>query len=172
MSSLPSYIARRLLQLIPVVMVIVLMTYLLMRLAPGDLVDVIAGESGSATPEYMDELRRQFNLDQSGWVIFGNYLKNLAQFDLGFSFRHGMPVADLILERVGPTLLLMLASIVMAALLGVILGVISARWRGSWADESISTFSTIGFATPVFWVGLMLIVLFSVHLRWFRPRAC
>ena len=71
MSSLPSYIARRLLQLIPVVMVIVLMTYLLMRLAPGDLVDVIAGESGSATPEYMDELRRQFNLDQSGWVIFG-----------------------------------------------------------------------------------------------------
>ena len=167
MSSLPSYIARRLLQLIPVVMVIVLMTYLLMRLAPGDLVDVIAGESGSATPEYMDELRRQFNLDQSGWVIFGNYLKNLAQFDLGFSFRHGMPVADLILERVGPTLLLMLASIVMAALLGVILGVISARWRGSWADESISTFSTIGFATPVFWVGLMLIVLFSVHLRWF-----
>lgn len=166
MQSLSSYILRRLLQLVPIVLVIVLMTYLLLRMAPGDLVDVIAGESGSATPEYMNELRRQFSLDQPGMVIFWNYLKNLAQLDLGFSFRHGMPVIDLIMERVKPTLVLMLTSITLAGVAGVTLGVVSARRRGSWLDEAISTFSTLGFATPVFWIGLMLIVLFSVHLRW------
>jgi peptide/nickel transport system permease protein len=167
MQSLSQYILRRLLQLVPIVLVIVLMTYLLLRLAPGDLVDVIAGESGSATPEYMSELRRQFNLDQPGMVIFWNYLKNLAHLDLGFSFRHSMPVIDLIVDRLQPTLVLMLASISIAAVVGVALGVISARRRGTWLDETISTVSTLGFATPVFWIGLMLIVLFSVHLRWF-----
>jgi peptide/nickel transport system permease protein len=166
MQSLSHYILRRLLQLVPIVLVIVLMTYLLLRMAPGDLVDVIAGESGSATPEYMNELRRQFSLDQPGMVIFWNYLKNLAQLDLGFSFRHGMPVIDLILERVKPTLVLWLASISIAGVAGVTLGVVSARRRGTWIDEAISTFSTLGFATPVFWIGLMLIVLFSVNLHW------
>ena len=161
-----AYILRRLLQIVPNVLVIVLMTYLLLRLAPGDLVDVIAGESGSATPEYMAELRQQFNLDQPSLVIFWNYLTNLARFDLGFSFRHGMPVIELIMERIGPTLILMLASISLAAVVGVALGVISARRRGTWLDETISTLSTLGFATPVFWIGLMLIVFFSVHLRW------
>ncbi len=166
MQSLSYYILRRLLQLVPIVLVIVLMTYLLLRMAPGDLVDVIAGESGSATPEYMNELRRQFSLDQPGMVIFWNYLKNLAQLDLGFSFRHGMPVIDLIMDRVKPTLVLMLASITIAGVAGVTLGVVSARRRGTWIDEAISTFSTLGFATPVFWIGLMLIVLFSVNLHW------
>jgi peptide/nickel transport system permease protein len=166
MQSLSRYILRRLLQLVPIVLVIVLMTYLLLRMAPGDLVDVIAGESGSATPEYMNELRRQFSLDQPGMVIFWNYLKSLAHLDLGFSFRHGMPVIDLIMERVKPTLVLMLASITIAGVAGVTLGVVSARRRGTWVDEAISTFSTLGFATPVFWIGLMLIVLFSVNLHW------
>ncbi|KAF1021620.1 MAG: Dipeptide transport system permease protein DppB [Paracidovorax wautersii] len=114
----------------------------------------------------MEELRRQFNLDQPALAVFGQYLQNLVHLNLGFSYRHGMPVADLVLERVGPTLLLMLASIALALVVGVLLGVVSARYRGSWLDEAISTLSTLGFATPVFWAGLMLIVLFSVHLRW------
>ena len=77
-----------------------------------------------------------------------------------------MPVADLIADRVGPTLVLMLSSITIAAVGGITLGVLSARYRGSWLDEAISAFSTIGFATPVFWAGLLLIVVFSVNLRW------
>lgn len=165
-SSLLNYIVRRLLQLVPIVLIIVMMTYVLLRLAPGDLVDVIAGESGSATPEYMDDLRKQFNLDLPASTIFFNYLHNLAHFDLGYSFRHGMPIGDLIMERVGPTLLLMISSIAIAIILGVALGVISARFRGSFLDEAISMFSTLGFAVPVFWVGLVAIVIFSVHLRW------
>jgi peptide/nickel transport system permease protein len=166
MPSISHYILRRLAQLLPIVLVIVFMTYLLLRLAPGDLVDVMAGESGSATPEYMNELRHQFSLDQSGSVIFWHYLQNLGHLDLGFSFRNGMPVLDLILERLQPTMVLMLSSIAIAAAAGVSLGVLSARRRGSWIDETISTLSTLGFATPVFWIGLMMIVLFSVHLRW------
>lgn len=165
-SSLLNYIGRRLLQLIPIVLLIVLATYVLLRLAPGDLVDVIAGESGSATPEYMAELRNQYNLNLPASTIFFNYLSSLAHFDLGFSFREGMPVADLILSRVGPTLVLMLTSLFLATVIGVTLGVISARYRGSWLDEAISAISSIGFATPVFWAGLVLIVVFAVQLRW------
>lgn len=166
MSHLATYILRRLVQLIPAVLAVVLVTYFLLQLAPGDLVDVIAGESGSATPEYMAELRQQFGLDQSPLVIFWHYLYNLAHFNLGFSFRQGMPVADLILSRVGPTLVLMLSSALIAIAAGVVLGVVSARHRGQWIDEFISMVSTVGFAIPVFWVGLMLIVLFAVHLQW------
>lgn len=165
-SSLLNYIGRRLLQLVPIVLLIVLTTYVLLRLAPGDLVDVMAGESGAATPEYMEQLRRQFNLDQPASTIFFNYLRGLLHFDLGFSFRDGMPVGDLIMGRVGPTLVLMLTSVAIAAIVGIGLGVLSARYRGSWLDEAISAISTIGFATPVFWAGLVLIVVFAVNLRW------
>jgi len=165
-SSLLHYIGRRLLQLIPIVLLIVLVTYILLRLAPGDMADVMAGESGSATPEYMAQLRSQFSLDLPASTVFLNYLRNLLHLDLGFSFRNGMPVADLIADRVGPTLVLMLSSITIAAVGGITLGVLSARYRGSWLDEAISAFSTIGFATPVFWAGLLLIVVFSVNLRW------
>ena len=161
-----AYILRRLLQVVPIVLVIILATYLLLRLAPGDLVDVMAGESGAATPEYMAQLRHQFSLDQSGAVIFWHYLSNLAHFNLGYSYRYATPVSQLILNRLGPTLVLMLASILLAAVAGIVLGVVSARRHGSWLDETIAALSTVGFATPVFWIGLMLIVVFSVHLRW------
>ncbi|WP_338073370.1 ABC transporter permease [Herbaspirillum frisingense] len=121
-SSLLHYIGRRLLQLIPIVLLIVLVTYILLRLAPGDMADVMAGESGSATPEYMAQLRSQFSLDLPASTVFLNYLRNLLHLDLGFSFRNGMPVADLIADRVGPTLVLMLSSITIAAVGGITLG--------------------------------------------------
>jgi peptide/nickel transport system permease protein len=166
MSPLAKFVSRRLAQVLPIALAIVLATYFLLRLAPGDLVDVMAGESGSATPEYMADLRRQFSLDQPGYLLFWNYLSNLAHFDLGFSFRHGMPVAALILDRLPATLTLMLTGIFTAAAIGICLGALAARFRGTWFDEAISAVSTIGFATPLFWVGLMLIVLFSIHLQW------
>jgi peptide/nickel transport system permease protein len=166
MPPLAKYITRRLAQVIPIALAITLASYLLLRMAPGDLVDVMAGESGSATPEYMEDLRRQFSLDKPGYVLFWNYLVNLAHLDLGFSFRHGMPVASLIIDRLPATLLLMLSGITVAAVLGIALGALAARFRGSWFDEAISAISTIGFATPLFWIGLMLIVLFSIQLQW------
>jgi peptide/nickel transport system permease protein len=160
------YVLRRLLHAAPMALLVVLVNFLLLRLAPGDLVDVMAGESGAATPEYMAQLRHAFSLDLPAYRLFWNYLWNIAHFDLGYSFRHNMPVIQLIGERLPATLLLMLTSLVVALLVGVALGVLAARYRGSWIDEAVSLLSAAGFALPLFWIGLMAIVLFSIKLHW------
>ncbi len=146
--------------------VIAVVNFLLLHMIPGDLADVIAGESGAATPEYMEQLRSRFGLDQSVGVQLYRYLVQLAQLDLGFSFRYNMPVSELILERLGPTLLLMSTSLIVAIVVGVVLGVLSARKVNGWLDSAVAVLALVAFATPVFWSGLMAIVLFSAELGW------
>ena len=121
------YVLKRLLQAIPIIIAIVVMNFLLLQLAEGDAVDVLAGEAGSATPEYMAELRAKFGLDQPVQVQLLVYLKNVLTFDLGYSFRHDMPVSTLLLDRVVPTLLLMVATITLAVGFGIFLGLLAAR---------------------------------------------
>lgn len=166
MPKLLTYIARRVVQAIPMAFAIVLLNFVLLQLTPGDLVDVMAGEAGSATPEYMDNLRRLYGLDVPVTQQFFNYVNGILHFDLGFSFRQNTPVLELILERLPSTVLLSVAAIAFALVIGVTLGTVAARHRGTAIDESISIFSTVGFAIPLFWVGLMFIVLFSIQLRW------
>jgi len=158
------YILRRLLQAIPVLLGIAIVNFLLLQLAPGDAADVLAGEAGSATPEYMAQLRENFGLDKSVPEQLFIYVKNLLSFDLGFSFRHNMPVLDLILERLGPTLLLMVTTLILSVGVGILLGLLAATRVNSWRDSLISVLAIVSYATPLFWVGLMLIVLFSIHL--------
>ncbi|MEM9031339.1 MAG: ABC transporter permease, partial [Pseudomonadota bacterium] len=141
--------------------------FFLLQLAEGDAVDVLAGEAGSATPEYMAELRAKFGLDQPLPVQLAIYLKNVLTFDLGYSFRHEMPVSELILDRVVATLLLMVSTIALAVGFGIVLGLIAAISLNTWRDTAISIFALITYATPLFWVGLMLIVVFSLNLGWF-----
>lgn len=160
------YVFRRLIQALPMAFAIVLLNFLLLKLTPGDLVDVIAGESGSATPEFMENLRQLYGLDVPPHLQFLHYIQGILQFDLGYSFRQSMPVGDLILERLPATILLSLVAILFALAIGVLLGALAARSRGSLLDDIISVVSTMGFATPLFWVGLMLIVAFSIELRW------
>lgn len=162
-----AYVLRRLAQAVPTVLAIVVLNFLLLQLAPGDAADVLAGEAGSATPEYMAQLRKSFGLDQPMWLQLLLYLKQVVTFDLGFSFRHGMPVSELILSRLGPTLLLMGTVLALAVFVGVLLGSLAARHLNRWQDNLISTLTVLAYATPVFWAGLMLIVLFSVKLGWF-----
>lgn len=162
-----AYVLRRLGQAVPTVLAIVVLNFLLLQLAPGDAADVLAGEAGSATPEYMAQLRKSFGLDQPMWLQLLLYLKQVVTFDLGFSFRHGMPVSELILSRLGPTLLLMGTVLALAVFVGVLLGSLAARHLNRWQDNLISTLTVLAYATPVFWAGLMLIVLFSVKLGWF-----
>jgi len=150
--------------MVAVVVGIAIINFFLLQLAPGDAAQVLAGEAGSATPEYMAALRKQFGLDQPLYVQFGRYIGNVLTFDLGFSFRHGMKVSDLILGRLPATLLLMSASIGLAAILGVAAGFIAARNAGRLTDTIISSVALLFYATPVFWIGLMLIVVFSVWL--------
>ena len=161
------YVLKRLLQAVPIIVAIIVVNFFLLQLAEGDAVDVLAGEAGSATPEYMAELRAKFGLDQPLIVQLGLYLKNVAVFDLGYSFRHEMPVIDLVLDRFFATLLLMVSTILLAVGFGVLLGLLAAIGLNTWRDTAISIFALITYATPLFWVGLMLIVVFSLNLGWF-----
>ncbi|MEM6341815.1 MAG: ABC transporter permease, partial [Pseudomonadota bacterium] len=97
----------------------------------------------------------------------GLYLKNVAMFDLGYSFRHEMPVLELVLDRFFATMLLMVSTILLAVGFGVLLGLLAATGLNTWRDTAISIFALITYATPLFWVGLMLIVVFSLNLGWF-----
>ena len=145
----------------------VIINFFLLNLAEGDAVDVLAGEAGSATPEYMAQLRKKFGLDQPLPVQLLVYLKNVLILDLGYSFRHDMPVDQLIFDRFGATALLMTSTIILAVGFGVLLGLMAAMRLNTWKDTVITIFALITYATPLFWVGLMMIVLFSLNLGWF-----
>ncbi len=160
------YVVRRLAQAVPIVLGIVVLNFLMLQLAPGDAAEVLAGEAGAATPEYMAQLRQSFGLDQPVWLQLAIYVKNILTLDLGFSFRHNMPVLDLILNRLGPTLLLMGTTLVFSVGVGILLGLIAATGVNSWRDNLISVLAVVSYATPLFWAGLMLIVVFSLNLRW------
>jgi peptide/nickel transport system permease protein len=159
-------VLRRLLQAVPVVFAILVLNFLLLHLAPGDAAQVLAGEAGSASPEYMAQLRQRFGLDRPLALQLLLYVKNMLVLDLGFSFRHSMPVLDLILGRLGPTLLLMVTTLVVSVVTGIVLGLLAAARAGSWRDTLISILALVSYATPLFWVGLMLIVVFSLKLDW------
>jgi peptide/nickel transport system permease protein len=165
-SPLLGFLRRRLLQVLPVVFGIALLNFLILQLAPGDVVDVLAGEAGAATPEYMAQLRASFGLDQPLGVQFWHYMTSVATLDLGWSFRQNMPVLALILERMPATLLLMGSAIGFALALGVLLGVVSAVRVHGWVDDVVSVFVLLTYALPTFWLGLMAMVLFSARLGW------
>lgn len=166
-AALGRYVARRLLQTVPVVLGVVILNFLLLQLAPGDLATVLAGEAGGAPKEYIDQLRQRFGQDQPVLVQLFNYLRNLAVLDLGYSFRQSAPVLNLLLARLWPTLLLMGATLLVSLSLGVGMGLLAALWVRTWKDHVISVAAIIFYATPLFWIGLMLILVFSIHFGWF-----
>ena len=125
-SKILKYVGKRLLQGIPIIFAIVVINFFLLNLAEGDAVDVLAGEAGSATPEYMAQLRAKFGLDQPLPVQLMVYLKNVLSLDLGYSFRHDMPVNHLIFDRFAATGLLMTSTIILAVGFGVLLGLLAA----------------------------------------------
>src|ERR1700680_1466154 len=115
----------RLVTALPVIFGIIVLNFLLIHLAPGDAASVLAGEGGAATPEHMDELRHKYGLDQPLGMQFLTYVANMAPFNLGYSYRNDADVSSLILERLGPTSLLMLTAFGTAVALGLILGLVS-----------------------------------------------
>lgn len=166
MSPYLRYGGRRLAQGVPVVLGMVVFNFLLLHLAPGNAADVLAGESGSASPEFMAQLRRDFDLDKPLAVQLVRYVEKVFFLDLGYSYRNKMQVRDLVIARLPATLLLMLTAIALAVWLGVLLGVAAARYHHTWVDNAISVFALLAFATPIFWIGLMLIVVFALQLGW------
>lgn len=160
------YILRRLLQAVPVVLAIVIINFLLLQFAEGDAADVLAGEAGSATPEYLAQIRAKFGLDQPVYVQLLVYMKNIITLDLGYSFRQEMPVWELIVQRLGPTLLLMVTTLLVSVGVGSLLGLLAAVGLNTWRDNLISVFALVSYATPLFWIGLMFMVVFSIRLDW------
>ena len=166
-TKLLRYAFLRVLRALPTLCGIVLLNFLLIQLAPGDVAEVLAGEAGGAPPEYVQQLRERMGLDRPLPVRLALYAKSVVSLDLGFSFRNNAKVADLIAERFLPTLLLMGSAFVLSVLLGVALGVVTSRDVNSVRGDLISALIVIAYATPLFWVGLMLLLVFSVWLGWF-----
>jgi len=157
---------KTLTQAIPTVLGIIILNFLLLQLVPGDAADVIAAESGSATQETMAQLREHLGLNIPILQQLTAYLNNLAHFDLGYTQRYNMPVISMIGARLTNTLVLMLSALGVALVTGIIFGSIMASCVGRWQDRLISVGALILYSTPGFWLGLMIIVLFSVHLGW------
>jgi peptide/nickel transport system permease protein len=164
--KLLGFLGGRLLKALAVVILVVILCFFLIRLAPGDPALVIAGQSGAADEKFVAQLRQQFGLDKSLFEQLVIFLKGFVVLDLGFSHRLQRTVGSLIVERLPATILLTGAAFVIAVFFGVLLGVMAARRRGTWADSAITVFALVCYATPIFLVGLLFVLIFSIWLEW------
>ena len=158
------FLLRRILAVLPVLFVVSLVVFLILRLAPGDPAAVIAGNS--ATNEDIAKIQVQLGLDRSIPVQYGIWMGNVFQGDLGFSYYLNKPVTELIAQRVEPTLSLAFGTVILAILIAVPLGTLAAWRMGGWLDRLLSGFSVAGFSVPVFVIGYLLIYFFAIHLEW------
>ena len=143
--------------------------FLMLRLIPGTVVEQMIGADAVASPAMVAELKRFFGLDQPWYVQYGRWLGQLAHGDLGTSWRTGKPVVALILERLPVTLELTLFSVAFALVLGIAAGIVSAVRRDRAVDNVTRVGTLLGLSVPVFWQGTMLILFFSLYLRWMPP---
>ncbi len=158
------FLLQRLLAVVPVLLVVSVVVFLILRLAPGDPAAVIAGNS--ATNDEIVKVREQLGLDKPLVVQYGIWAGKVLQGDLGYSYYMNKPVTALIAQRIEPTLALAFGTIVIAVLLAVPLGTLAAWRMGGWLDRVLSGFSVLGFSVPVFVIGYILIYLFSMQLSW------
>ncbi|MBU1331977.1 MAG: ABC transporter permease [Gammaproteobacteria bacterium] len=159
-----SYFIRRLLTAIPVMLVVALSVFLLLRLSPGDPATIIAGDM--ANPEQVANIRRALGLDEPILTQFLLWIGNLLQGDLGTSLISQTTVSSMIAQRLEPTVSLALAAILITVLIAVPLGVIAAWRQGSWIDNLVMSVSVVGFSVPVFVIAYLLIQVFAIELRW------
>lgn len=163
--SLHAYIARRLLQAVPLVLGVLIITFLLIHLAPGDPIYILAGEGG--TEEYYAEMRALYGLDRPIYEQLARYIFEVLRGDFGYSFSYQQPVFEVILGRVPATLLLMGTALTFSTLLGVFLGVVSARRARKPLDHGIMVSTLAVYSMPVFWLGQLMIILFAVVFQFF-----
>jgi peptide/nickel transport system permease protein len=159
-----TYVLRRILATIPVMAVVALFVFSLLYIAPGDPAAVIAGDQ--ATPEDVEKIRKSLGLDRSFPVRFGEWVWQIARFDLGTSIFTGLPVTQLIAQRIEPTLSLMVVTLILAIIVAVPMGVWAAWKAGTLIDRTIMAFAVFGFSVPVFVVGYILAYIFALELDW------
>jgi peptide/nickel transport system permease protein len=164
---LPSFLLRRVLLAIPTLAGVLVVVFLLLYVAPGDPVQEMVGERADA--ETIARLRRELRLDDPVPVQFVHYAGGVLSGDLGTSYITGRPILQDVTERFPKTLLLAGTAMVLAALIGISIGVVTARWPGGLLDRITLGAAYLGISFPVYWVGLLLILLFAVTLRWLPP---
>jgi peptide/nickel transport system permease protein len=159
-----SYILRRLAATIPVMLIVAVLVFLMLRLTPGDPAAIIAGDTANA--EQVAQIRTRLGLDQPILTQFFIWMGNILRGDFGESFFFKKTVAELIVGRFEPTVALALCTIVIAIVVAVPLGVLAAYKQGTWIDRIVMGFSVLGFSVPVFVIGYALIYLFAIKLNW------
>ena len=158
------FMSVRLLQGLLALLVIATVNFMLVHSAPGDPVSIMAGEAGASDPQFVAQLRAQFGLDQPLPVQLANYLGHVLQLDLGYSYRQQQPVVDLILQRLPATLLLTGTAFALSLAFGVGLGALAARHAGKAVDSVITVVALVFYATPLYWLAMMAVLLFTVQL--------
>ncbi len=166
MNFLQTLLVRSLYAIILLLAVLVL-NFSMMHLAPGDVADTIALANGGADAEVLEAIRKEYGLDQPFLVQLGRYIGNVLQLNLGYSFYYREPVTELILQRLPATLLLVFSAQILALLVGVFLGVVSAQKPNGMISHFVTFIALFGYAAPVFWTGILLLIGFSLQFQWF-----
>jgi peptide/nickel transport system permease protein len=158
------YLVRRVLAAVPVMGVVALFVFLLLRITPGDPAAILAGDN--ATPAQLERIRASLGLNEPLYVQFFTWVNKLLHGDLGVSLISNVPVLKMISQRVEPSISIALSTIILAVLIAVPLGVIAAWKHGTWIDRCVMGLSVLGFSVPVFVIGYVLIQVFAIDLRW------
>lgn len=158
------YLLRRVFATIPVMGVVALFVFLLLRLTPGDPAAILAGDT--ATPAQLAHIRASLGLNEPLYIQFFTWIGKLLHGDLGVSLMSNVPVLKLIGQRIEPSISIALSTIILTVLIAVPLGVIAAWKRGTWIDRFVMGLSVLGFSVPVFVIGYILIQVFAIDLRW------
>ncbi len=157
------YILKRILLLIPVLIGVTFIVYFILALTPGDPVDILLGTQ--ATQESRAQLREELGLNDPLLVRYGNYMLGVLKGDMGRSYSNNLDVAEQIMNRFPNTVILAFAAICIAIFVGIPLGIISARHQNTLLDRASMVFALTGISMPVFWLGLLLVIVFAVNLR-------
>lgn len=157
-------IVNRLVYAFVLLFAVLVLNFTLMHLAPGDVADTISQSMGGADEELLIEIRKDYGLDQPYYQQLATYIGKVLRFDLGHSFFFNEPVSKLVLERVPATLLLVITAQILALLLGVVLGVYSARKPNGIMSHFVTFFALFGYSAPVFWTGILLLIAFSLQI--------
>jgi peptide/nickel transport system permease protein len=156
------YLIARLAWAVPTVLVILIANFLIIHLVPGDPVQALVGDFPTP-PGYIEQVRREFGLDEPLINQLGLYLWNLLHGNLGFSFANRQPVLVLILDRARLTLLLMVPALTLAAIMGIVFALAAAPRAGSVYDSFLTALSLVGYSVPIFWLGQLLVILFAIN---------
>lgn len=166
--SMSRYALNRLAVAVPTVIVLSILVFLMLQLIPGDPAEIFLGEKRS-TPDLLEQVRHEMGLDRPLHVQYLSYMWGVVRGDFGVSLFNNQPVLEQILDALPYTLSLALSALLISTFLGLTLGIVSALKHNTWIDSLSMAFALLGVSMPVFWLGLLLILVFSVTLKWFPP---